>query len=1136
MTSKTIKLTGSKNNNKLLNNYFDVNVIAGTFDINVLQKCIVIEDGIVILDDVYLQLIKVTKVQSNGQHDQLVSYEVLIKDSTADFFTIVGNDELSDLSFQTEVTNHLYTSANIVNSFTNTWEDVYKYVMPTHVSDNTYLLNEWMPGIYAKQYWDKIFSNAGFTYTWDSLTGSTNQFDKLIIPFNGKQKDILASTLDDIEVLAETSASTTYNMGTATPLNIFSPVEPVVIDVETKDIQGYYDPTISTYTSAYELNGTSKLIYEIDIDYDIILNNNTTDPVQLTSGIGGYRISFTPVVNGVVGSVFAPVTNFSLILGSTVFPVGDTVIHSVNTSFTVELNTSISDTITLGMNLRQNLPNLFDGQNLPFKVRINSMNIRVIPNVNFLTYTLPVFLDFFIPKKVKQSDFIKAFITRYNLYIEVDPNDTNNLIIKNRDNYYDEGKEENWTKKLNKQLGQELQFLPELASKKLILTDKQDTKDIALEGYLANTNEIYGQIEFTYDNEYIKGTETKQTIFSPTIGTDDTTFKAITPTITAINPDMNIRLLYDGGMFDCEEWFILDFGTTGTSGMTQYPLFSHFDHPTTPTFDINFGQCDFYALTNLQVTNNNMFNLHWRRTINQINSSQMMTAFFDFNASDINRMKLSDRIRIDNSYWNINKLEYNASKVGPTKVELLSIDDDLEFVPFKFKDVIGLSNDKPITNAINNTKYEYLNLILGNLDDVYGSNNIVSRQSTGGIIIGDNNTAGASKSFIFGSGNTTSDGIEKAMIFGDNITADTENALYSNNIIVTESFTIQSGATVNVSGVTFTGLDYLPLSGGVMTGNIVSTDSTATGTTAFAWGTTNQAGGTNSFVAGGYLNQATYTNAAILGGVQNTNSGYNGAIAGGRTNNLSGYYSMIGGGIGNNISGQLSGVIGGNNNIITGNRSAIIGGQANSATTTDTAIIGGRVNIVSGIESVIIGGDNHIVDGIYSVVVGGLSNDVHANSAAIVAGTGNILTSGSTRSIITGGITNYLDAERSVILGGNSITGNTDDTVYVPTISFQNEGDRWRFIELDIGDWDMDATLGINVAHGLSATEWKTVRQLDAIIRNDADGQYFPLLVPNSGAIDGGIASINATNIAMERTTGGFFDSTSFNSTSYNRG
>ena len=61
--SKTITLSGTKNNNTLLNNYYDVNIKAGTFDINKITKCTVLQNGIPIVTDALLQLVNVKKVQ-----------------------------------------------------------------------------------------------------------------------------------------------------------------------------------------------------------------------------------------------------------------------------------------------------------------------------------------------------------------------------------------------------------------------------------------------------------------------------------------------------------------------------------------------------------------------------------------------------------------------------------------------------------------------------------------------------------------------------------------------------------------------------------------------------------------------------------------------------------------------------------------------------------------------------------------------------------------------------------------------------------------------------------------------------------------------------------------------------------------
>ena len=49
--SKTVVLEGTKNNNELLGHYYDVNIQAGTFNINTLTKCQVIQNGVPILDE-----------------------------------------------------------------------------------------------------------------------------------------------------------------------------------------------------------------------------------------------------------------------------------------------------------------------------------------------------------------------------------------------------------------------------------------------------------------------------------------------------------------------------------------------------------------------------------------------------------------------------------------------------------------------------------------------------------------------------------------------------------------------------------------------------------------------------------------------------------------------------------------------------------------------------------------------------------------------------------------------------------------------------------------------------------------------------------------------------------------------------
>ncbi|KKM97249.1 hypothetical protein LCGC14_1169930 [marine sediment metagenome] len=84
---------------------------------------------------------------------------------------------------------------------------------------------------------------------------------------------------------------------------------------------------------------------------------------------------------------------------------------------------------------------------------------------------------------------------------------------------------------------------------------------------------------------------------------------------------------------------------------------------------------------------------------------------------------------------------------------------------------------------------------------------------------------------------------------------------------------------------------------------------------------------------------------------------------------------------------------------------------------------------------------------------------------------------------------------------------------------------------MDIGDWDMDVSATIIVAHGLTHTK---IRSISAIIRRDDDAFYFPLTQGIEGAavppttLDGVIYQIDSTNIGLSRKTNGKYDGTDY--------
>jgi hypothetical protein len=692
--SKTITLAGTSNNHALLNHYYDVNIVAGTFNINTLTPCQVIQNGIPIGEDFYIQLISVNKVQVTNSHEEEVEYSVLIKDQQADFFTKIDNALLEQLDF-TDL-NHTYNSTNVIASFNNTVADGYVYPM-AYSPDNNYQLIEFKPAIYAKLYWDRIHAEAGYTYEWTSLSDCL--FDKAIIPFNG---DVIQ--FDFSEYLVNATLVDTYSTtGQTAGVSSDELTNDLTSWTEVVDAQSLFNPSTGEYDTPFYVNAGQVINYQINVQYDFNLNNSTGSTVYLVDMVGlpstqryQYRVIFQVYKNGSTLLVSQPFDVF----GANVFTKNEGSLASGTTtlgSFSGVLNlpcsnllpsdiltVKIQTEVTSNGNVRWKDTNSSGGSDVlvDYEIDITALDLRITPSSDILEFGATVQLNDFIPKQIKQKDFIKSICNMYNLYVEPDATNPNKLIYQHRDDFYDSGATKDWTLKLAKDKQQVLQFLPELSAKKMQLSYKDD-KDEPNTLYKDSTNETYGQLEFTFDNEYVRGIDRKELIFSPTpMGV--TSFGSVVPLFNGIAPKTNIRILLHNGTTTSGQYNIYDYLSTGTFNQTTVPLISHFDDHYNPTFDINFGICDYYFYDGINVTNNNLYNLYWRRTIGQINDGKMLTAYFDLKEMDIQSLRLNDKIRIDNSWWHINRvIDYDANSNSLTNVELMSVDSEIDLPPFR---------------------------------------------------------------------------------------------------------------------------------------------------------------------------------------------------------------------------------------------------------------------------------------------------------------------------------------------------------------------------------------------------------------------------------------------------------------------
>jgi hypothetical protein len=789
--SKTITLIGNNNNNTLLNHYYDVNIQAGTFNINTLTSCDVIQDGIPVMTNATLQLINIKKSQLTSAYEQMVEYEVLIKEDRGTFFTDISNKYLTDLDFSD--LDHYVDASVVIDSFDNVLADGYKYVMPFNI-DNQYQFNWFKPAIYAQTYFDRIFATSGYSYTWDGLLDAN--FDKLLIPYNGDQNIV---DWQDVYVVAENSGNTITIAQPAAQSSVymFQVSDKATISTgwsEISDPANIFNPGNGQYTTPQwvGLGSGESYIYEATVEGSIKLNITTkcSIPAYYTNSafyryrpyllvkIGSatnvrcYGQNIDLPVGGVyeVGLetilTFNQVFTFNASIGQ-IFPpqgidVNDIQIIQAGVDLSVVFNDESVNVYTNGSGQQQVVWQRFAGsgswQAPQVILDLTSINLTIRPSDNIPLNSGITTMNTFIPEKIKQSDFIKSIFMMYNLYATADPINENNLILLHRDEYYDAGKAVDWTNLLMKDKEQSIIFIPELNNKKLRLSYKADT-DSPNKVYTDVTREIYGQVEVTFENEYVKGIDVKELIFSPT-PVQPTIFGAFLPLLNGAAPKTNIRILFDNGQVTAQEVTILSGYDTETLTGGLYPYLSHFGgaDPLNPIFDINFAECQYYYYQVAQNTNNNLYNKYWRRTVAQINGGKLLTAYFYLRETDIQYMELNDKIRIDNSWWSINKIiDYNANDSVPTKVELISLETEIDLPPF-FSPIgtpVGPGNGTQI-QSIMNTYRSTTNVTTNNNDSI-----------------------------IIGSGNVVGDGL-RALVVGDGLSIENDG-IATTNLTVTQT-------------------------------------------------------------------------------------------------------------------------------------------------------------------------------------------------------------------------------------------------------------------------------------------------------------------------------------------------------------
>ena len=737
--SKTIRLPGTKKNNYLLGDLFDINEDFTLFNPNFKTTAKLLVNSTVILDG-FLQLRNIIKRNEADQEGNLIYYDVTIYSKTMDFFSKIQNKNLEDLDFSDY--NHIFNSATIISGWTNTWKEVYTYPMLYNGNEdftggkNDRNIIEFKPAIFHKAYLQQIAEEAGIEIGGSFWTGNT-QYEKEIIPFNGPK--ILPIPASIFEFKAGEVVNSVQIV--SSEINTLNPVQQVFDSLLTKvlfpdDSTGTLFDNGNNWDAGNSLWKTSNLkspqttSLKLEITADVIFSAITATRIyNETLGVYGtdnplgsdyidLHYNLRDNNNNIIGQTksqtdllvqkFPNLLSAGQVVSGVTFVSGNLLLnnivnnntdHQVKTFLQFQTNNqqnpydfqfvasseypsfpTVAGRVYVEINIRKLRYNFPTNSTLTSLQNFPELNIFELEN-------LP--LNELIPKDILQSDLITDLVKRYNLYIIEDANN-NKILLYTRDQYYSGGTTLDWTYKKDYSTEDNIEFIPELQNKKILFTYTEDD-DEANKQYNEKTKQIYGQKQIEFDNEFVQGTKEIKTLFcsTPLIKCKSIDYAAIVPAIHAENPNNKLRVLYYGGLVNTignNTWTLYQSGNTEPvlpTGRTTYPYAGHFNDPINPTIDINFGETNFLYYTDIKSgTTNNLFNNYWRNYIEQINEGKLITSKFDLNEVDINFIKdnLNTKIFVKDSYYYINKIiDYDPTKTQLTEVELLKINDGISF-------------------------------------------------------------------------------------------------------------------------------------------------------------------------------------------------------------------------------------------------------------------------------------------------------------------------------------------------------------------------------------------------------------------------------------------------------------------------
>lgn len=747
--TKTVTLYGTNEINKIFENVFEVNIQLNTFNPN---KKIVAKYYV---NDVlnFKGNLQLNKVSLNA--DNNIVYDCNILGENVDIFTAIGESELTDLDFSAY--DHTYNRTNQIASWANyNLGSGYYYGFVNNGnnngSDSVFNVKDFIPCLSAREYIDKIFAAKGFTFTSDFL--DTDEFKSIWIYPNIDKLELTQSQLDNRQFFVGLNADYTITPNSAYIVN-------------------FPNESLPFFDAGNQVSGTYAQIAQSGY-YNIIASNK----IEVTFSHTDSNVSYAIIQN------LQPITQLRYSPDNTnwyVLNSNANILQDPTTSSKFTINNSQSKEFThevasgeVFRNANDYIESRFILDNTAYTITYyNSSNVVITPTGTLtLTYKLKsgtnktsfymlasqkevsegnaLEMASVLPKKIKQKDFLKSIIQAFNLIIEPDKDNANNVIIEPYSAFYGVDTED-WSNKLDTDKDITINPLFLLEGRRYIYKYKED-KDYYNTLYKNRYNEIFGQNIITVDNDFLTQDKTNELVFSPTPMVANYDLGIAYPKIQTINANViskcvpNIRMLYAGGVKNTVNPYT--YKQSGQTDLitTEYGYLGHIDDTDAPTLDLNFDYPKevFYNFVGSQFTSNNLYNRFHKNFVTNITdkNSKTMTCYIYLNPIDINKFSFRKKYYVNGAYWIVNTLEYNPMVEDSFKVELIKVLTLESHTPTSFKlyssTTINTGNGVELAQPAESFKIGTNTVNKGTNCVAIGDNIYIPASCEGVIVIGDN--------------------------------------------------------------------------------------------------------------------------------------------------------------------------------------------------------------------------------------------------------------------------------------------------------------------------------------------------------------------------------------------------------------